>query len=363
MRWFLAATSLVLAAPAAGQTPGPSRSPTSCLRCRIVVARTVTLGAESGFNSLPTGVIAGVSDYLVVFGRARNQMPILVSKEGGRGREFGRAGRGPGEHAGLVGGAVGPGDSIMVFDPGNSRLSIYSPDFRYVRSFAMPRAYSGVWLAGGTIVLNATLDTPQRFGQPFHVISSQGEIIRSFGDDARDAIVRATAPIDRRLLAVSGPDEFWAADADRAYRVQRWSAAGKKLADFSRAPDWFPARDGPRAPLSPESPPDPVMVAISSAGDRMIWVATLVPGADWKKGLEPRRITSAEQKPGYVVRDPSAVYDTRIQLLDAETGAVIAETRVDDAIAFALGGGLFGAVRLNDDDTSVVDLMKVAFQR
>jgi hypothetical protein len=251
----------------------------------------------------------------------------------------------------------------MVLDQGNGRLSVYSPQFRYVRSFPMPRAYTGIWLAPSGFVVNAPIETQQRAGEPFHVLGPQGEVLRSFGRGARDEVVNPSEQLDRRLLAPAKSGEMWSAAADGSYRIQRWSSDGKLLADFDRAPAWFPKREGPRAPFSMDTPPEPVMTGLAAVGDTAVWVVAMVADPEWRRGLTPRRVVSVEQRPGFVVSDPGAVYDTRAHLLDARSGAVIAETRIADAVAFALGNGLFGAVRVRDDGTSVVYVIRLVLER
>jgi hypothetical protein len=124
-----------------------------------------------------------------------------------------------------------------------------------------------------------------------------------------------------------------------------------------------PRRDGPRAVFSKDTPPDPVLTAIWVAGAGVVWTTTLVADAQWGRGLAARRIVSSEQRPGFVVRDADAVYDTMIEALDARTTQPLAQRRIDRALAFSLGGGLFGAVAVRDDDTSVLDVVSLVLRR
>jgi hypothetical protein len=351
----LAGPRPLVAQPAARSAP---RAP--CRTCEISVTSVAQLGAAAGgFNSLPTGIVDAATEYLVIFGASRSQPPLAISKEGGASRELGRTGGGPGEHSGLVGATTGPADSIIVVDRGNARLSVYTSGLRYVRSIPAPRAFSIAWLESGAIVANAMIDAGGQRGQPFHTLDQQGVVAHSFGAAGDGDVGTPVDAFDRRVMAAAGGDELWAAHADGFYRLQRWSASGKLLATFDRSPAWFPRRTGARPALSKDTPPDPVLTAVWPAANDVIWTTTLVSDTQWARGLAERRIVSAEQRPGFTVRDPDAVYDTMIEALDGRTGRPIAERRIDRALAFSLGRGLFAAIRVREDDTSLIDVVRL----
>jgi hypothetical protein len=62
----------------------------------------------------------------------------------------GRAGAGPGEYRHPVAMQIGPGDRLYVWDPANTRISVYSPDGVFERSWQVP---SGQWYAYNDLVV------------------------------------------------------------------------------------------------------------------------------------------------------------------------------------------------------------------
>lgn len=62
---------------------------------------------------------------------------LLVSASGEEATQLGREGSGPGEYR-LPGSLAALGDTIVVHDPGNARLSLFTPDGSWVRHLTIP---------------------------------------------------------------------------------------------------------------------------------------------------------------------------------------------------------------------------------
>ncbi len=79
---------------------------------------------------------------------------LLISNDGHTVREIGRRGAGPGEFKDLWAFKILRGDSILAYDPGQRRMTLFSPEGQFVSTHpAMLYAGTGpVWLADGTAV-------------------------------------------------------------------------------------------------------------------------------------------------------------------------------------------------------------------
>jgi hypothetical protein len=79
-------------------------------------------------------------------------------------------------------------------------------------------------MLGDHFVMNSTIPTPDRAGLPLHLISPEGQVIRSFGSIS--GAYRSDIPLhDRRQLTPAGSRAVWSAWALQ-YVIERWSEGG-----------------------------------------------------------------------------------------------------------------------------------------
>jgi len=84
--------------------------------------------------------------------------------------------------------------------------------------------------------------TTELVGQPFHVLSSNGEIVRSFGNQTGK--YRADMPLlYDRVVATASDGNLWAAPPG-AYIVEKWNpATGTRLSRLEVKSPWFSASE------------------------------------------------------------------------------------------------------------------------
>jgi hypothetical protein len=272
---------------------------------------------------------------------------------------LGREGSGPGEFRAAHAIHVSDGDTVIVLDRRNSRLSVLSPEYQFVRSAVVPaNAQVVVRLPGGDFAVNAAIRDAARIGFPLQRYSAEGEHVRSFGA-VRPKVLPGDVWGDLRRIALSHAGGLWSAVQVGRYAFEHWSAEGERLAEFTREVGWFP--DYGRAwDLTPGRPPYPRLRGIWEDGDGRVWIIAQVPDREWEEGVGAvRRI---EGKAIYRITDPTKAYDTIVEVVDLSAGRLLASTRFDGVLTQTIIPGLVGEVRENADLTFRVDVWRLSLQ-
>lgn len=339
---FLTALSWLVLLPLSGaaQVPIVELGGPSCPGCEIALEPVLTLGDPDG-----PGMLEGAFNNVRVDSRGRYYVFAVGSpyfwvfdESGEILRRVGRAGQGPGEF-GMIGEIiVDPSDSLFVMDPALGRMTVFSPDYRPVRSVAVGPLARGQGLFLGTqMVINAGIHTPDRIGYPLHLVNRNGEVVASFGsltDGAYRADLREV--LDSRELGASKGDSIWVGRINQ-YVIERWLATGEIVDAMQREPQWFPAWWAPEADA--DSPPVPLLVDLSQRGDTL-WVLIKVAGEDWRSGVEPDGRLAR-------VTDRDAYRDAILEAIDLTRGEVLASRRFTQLLDTFLDGAM---VARNDTD-------------
>lgn len=115
----VAALAFVLSACSRGDEPRGS-SPVVSYRATQVAA------SDSAIELSAVGALAVGSDGSIYLADGQDRI-VVLNAEGALQREFGRGGAGPGEFALINDLRVLPGDSLLVVDPAQSRISVFQP--------------------------------------------------------------------------------------------------------------------------------------------------------------------------------------------------------------------------------------------
>jgi hypothetical protein len=181
------------------------------------------------------------------------------------------------------------------------------------------------------MVLASILLSRDQVGFPLHLLDGNFEITRSFGAsdekfDVRDQLKHA------RALTLAGPEQVWAAHLFE-YVIELWSISGTRVGEIRRTAGWLPDLQ-PRRPWrrgEPLPPPRPGITSIQSDADGYVWVLGRVLDENWKPPrLEPvpggAMLRAIDDQPD------DQNYDTMIEVIDGQTGRLVASMR--HAMAF-----------------------------
>ena len=206
-------------------------SSVSCPACEILVTPVVKLGGAGSrpWNEIspPTVFRGGQGRYFV--GPSGDPAVVAVFDQKGKPLPgLGRYGNGPGEFVAVGWVLPGAGDSIVVFDRGNRRLSVFGPHLKFARSYPVPgvQVFRAAALPKGVILLQGQSGTRPGAGHTLHPIASDGAVLRSFG--ARDAALDPTKPLTDQLREVTtdGTGRVWSARVNR-YEIEEWEPNGE----------------------------------------------------------------------------------------------------------------------------------------
>lgn len=301
-----------------------------CRACEIRRMVLPALGDESGGGIIESEFSRAIQDSrgrVYLAGPYASQ--ILVFDSRGRFvRRIGRLGGGPGEFNGVGSFHVGPGDSLFVLDNPQSRLSVFSPDFEFVRSIPLalaPEVENEV-LSDGSIIIGRSILTPDLAGHPLHLLSSEGTHLKSFGNlsgifrpDVANILARAVSPS-------AGP--FVWSGRQVEYTIDRINTeTGRITQVIRRTAPWFPSRMRPQ--VGPEvTKPEPMVTDLQEDEAGRLWVLLAIPDREWRK-------SHVSPSPGAghgTVTDWQGFYDTRIEVLDPERGRLIASLRIPEYV-------------------------------
>jgi hypothetical protein len=291
-----------------------------CLRLEPVML----LGDADG-----PGMIEGESGTARVDSRGRyyvfrefGQQIKVFSPAGEYLRTIGREGGGPGEFRGISIVYPAPGDSLHVVDLLNVRWNVFSPEGEYVRStqLQVPVYMQLHLLPDGRGLFSAPVRGElARF--PLHLLEATGEHVRSFGAAPEEFGPLGYDPAWRRM-APAGPTSVWAAYNDR-YRIELWDAAeesDRPRQVVERSVDWFPP--GLQEEVSIEAPPTTRLQAVRQDDRGRLLVLFRVADSHWREAVEPGSMHAN-------VTDRHRYYDSRLELIDPESGELLASATQD----------------------------------
>ncbi|HET7586123.1 MAG TPA: 6-bladed beta-propeller [Gemmatimonadaceae bacterium] len=270
---------------------------------------------------------------------------VVFDRDGRFLKTLGRGGHGPGEFAGIGSMQIGPGDSLFVFDNPESRLSVFSPELKFIRSarLALVPQVNNTVLPDGRIVIGRSVLTRELAGQPLHLLDRDGGRVRSFGN--LSGILRPDVPgmLDR-TVATSRGRYIWSAHQVE-YVIDRIDVETGTITDvIRRNASWFPSR------MKPQTRPEdiraePAVIDLQEDDAGRLWMLIAVPDKDWRKQLVPPQ---AGDQHG-TVRDMQRFYDTRIEVLDPAQGRLIASLRIPEYVQQFCGPREIGYVSLDHD--------------
>lgn len=272
--------------------------------------------------SRPLVVRSGPGGLLYVGSQRLSGLPMVLDSTLSFVRTLGGRGEGPGEIT-EVANLYPKGDSVVV---GDQRLitALFGPDGGYVRS--LPRAVS--WIGqvftfrGDTLLLTEPISSELLFGLPLHLISPDGDTVRSFGSDDRSFDIRRTMAM-YRVITPESDSTFWAARVDR-YELQRWHISGELLKLLRVDRPWFHPQLSDRNGTNAEPMPTRIKgIHLDADGHLLV----MIERARSDRPDEPD-VGTREVHVESSLLDRLAYMEQLIEVLDAESGELLGEVQL-----------------------------------
>lgn len=329
-----------------------------CETCTIQATRLTTLGEPSGEGMLVVQYNRVVTDSQGRFFVTDDASPKVrvFDGDGTVITALGREGEGPGEFLFISATSIGPADSLFVFDPNLGRISVFTPDLTLGRTVttsfgANPDA---TFLEHGW-VLNASIRTADRVGQPLHLVGSDGKVLKSFG--SRTGAFRPDVPYGmRRVVGPATASAVWSGWLNQ-YVLERWNVSGDLELAVKREAEWFETYwDIPRSHA--DRPPPPAMRDVRQ-DDNVLWVMITVPDAEWREGIGE----TIEEGRRFTIADRNRYQDTVIEAVDIEGWRVISSQRFDQKFHGFAGPGVVYGPEFDATGNPLVSLWQLQLNR
>jgi len=271
--------------------------------------------------------------------------------------QVGREGQGPGEFTSLRGVVVAPGDTVHVFDRGNQRVTVLSPDLEVLdtRPLELQPWGAVVRLGSGQWILNSIVNTTDRVGFPLHRVDSSGRIMESFG--AATPSWRSDFQLgSARSLAVAAGDRIWAAHRTQ-YRLELWDAENRLHRSLVRRLEWFEPRTEPVRP-PPRSPPAAVLSSIHLDQNGVLWTRSFIARDNYEEFLE-------ESAPGrWFPREPAGdAFRVVVEAIDPARACVLASLETDASFLRIIEDGWFSTYTVSPEGVPYVELHRIELVR
>ena len=336
------------------------RGEATCSRCDVTLAQPVLLrGADSLGNFSPSPTLRRLSDGRFI--AVNYQVPgvlQIVGPDGSLQRQVGRAGGGPFEFQQIASIERSLGDTIIIYDNGNARVTRLSPTLQLLGEAPAPgRVQTGLHLGADRYVVNAPVISPNGSAQLLHVVNRTGTI-RSFGTVT--GVTRASVsgkPVWRQIARSPSDNTIWTAQTT-SYVLEQWDTAGTRRAVLTRDASWFQSYDE-EVRIDPEHPPQPWIRAVELDQSGLIWVMISVPDPRYREGLEalPQQVNGITI---HRLRDAATIWDTVIEVIDPATGQVLTSKSFANAfIGFADPDHVFEYIQ-DDDDVGHYRVVRIA---
>jgi hypothetical protein len=296
----------------------------ACPDCWIQFDTVATLGDPEG-----PGVIESERNTLAVDPQGRfyvlGQQAASVKAFSPEGRflaRIGRDGEGPGEFRWAYTLHVDGSGRIWIGDILLSRITVFDPEHRLertipVRGFNL--AFDAFPLPGDSVLVAGYGLTPELLGRAVHVLSSDGDRARSFGEPPHP--VESGDP--HRLIRSVAPARdgaVWVASRDR-YLVELWSKEGHRAAALRRDVDWF----DPIPPSAGDPPPPRAFFrSVHEDPEGLLWVTLGVPTERWREAAE--RDPSSPH--GWRMVDDDLWMNTVVEVIDPDGAQILASVRL-----------------------------------
>ncbi|MFC1574812.1 hypothetical protein ACFL3Z_01905, partial [Gemmatimonadota bacterium] len=228
-------------------------------------------------------------------------------------RVLGREGQGPGEFQGVRGVRVTGDDTLHVLSFG--RHTAMFPDGKVISTTHIPLGFAGQFhiLGDGRILVGAHVQTPSLIGYPAHLLDREGNRVRSFGSSS-DVPVGFTYFGGMKSVGSIRGDRVWLHPAGE-YRIELWDTAGTHRKTLLQETGWLKPWTRGVAGEPFRVKPQARLFHVHEDPSGRLWVIGWVPDRDWR----PQSQTA----------DYEPVHDCVVEVLDPETGSLLASQRFD----------------------------------
>jgi hypothetical protein len=211
---------------------------------------------------------------------------------------------------------VDPIGSVQAYDSMSGSLLAFDGNYQVTTKMELPHR-PALALSGDRFLVASQIRTPALVGHPLHVMSKDGNIVRSFGADG-SPFRSADTLKNSRAVCLNPNGTVWSI-ASGGRLLERWdTATGRRLSQVTVKSTWF--RESSR-PAPQDQVANPIILTIWAEED-LIWILYRVPDPQWIPG--PR---SEKELIATGIADRRS--DWILEAVRSDTGSVVAMKRFD----------------------------------
>lgn len=272
--------------------------------------------------------------------------------------QVGRQGEGPMEFLHAAPFHLDPDGTVYVFDRRMPRITRIRSDFSLDGTATLPALpITIIPLPQGRYCANFFSPTPERIGQPLHIIDGE-RITHSFGQEMGDGPKPVGGLELLRLVTADDQGRIFSARRD-SYSLEVWSAEGRRITGFI-GPVLNEQEPLP-GPITRDNPPLNKLLNIRLDKSGLLWVTSLRSKLDWMDFAE--EVVRADGRIVFSPRDGNAfsLADGRIDVIDPESGKIIARSEEDEIFHAFLNDGRLLSYQLTKVGVPQLEVASVRF--
>ncbi len=298
----------------------------TCNDCRIAVDTVAVLGDGTAEGSVFSEIVRieldpdGGGFFLLT---QEFSLVQIFSRDGEFESSLGGPGEGPGEFDFPQAHRFDEEGRLHVIDPLLGRISVFNRALELdhtVRLEGIQPGFELYRIRGDSIVLAGYARTGELFGLPMHVLTSDGTLVRSFGEP--DYPIESPEPSQHLVhFALSDGSEVWLGRKDR-YQLELWTLEGEHRQTYRREVSWMVPPDP--VPDNPP-PPAPLLTSIGADPEGLAWAVFAIAGDRWEEAAIP-----GDGAHGFEMVEPDLWRDTVVEVVDMDAGTILASHRFSD---------------------------------
>lgn len=248
-----------------------------------------------------------------------------------------------------------------IFDLGNVRESIVSPDFRLLGERRIPGGE--IWavlplIEDGRFVVNMFRQTPGPPWLPLHIIEGDS-VLRSFGERYMD--FRRGHHQSRREVAV-GPEGRIFSAKENHYEVEVWTGTGDRIGGL-RGPTLNEQEVKPTAYTFDDNPLPTKIIGLLPLDSLKLAVVVRRPRENWRDFYERRVLPNGQV--GIQLREGSthdSVFVVRIDIIDLPSRSIIGSRERDGSFTGLIWPGLLLEVSTTERGVPRLGFWRIEFK-
>lgn len=294
---------------------------------------------------------------IIAAGPASAGQLLVFGADGAFRRSIERTGEGPGEFLAPFRMRPTADGGLAILDSGTLRISLLSPqlDFRgSVRiTDILPMDFTILEGGGDDVGAFHAVHGVEEGGRASGlIVGEDGNVVARLPEAGGEPRGPDVINFFRAPLTVDGEGDLWLARSS-GYGIERWSREGGRLGVLSGEPEWF--KTGPPA----DGIPFPSVLYGLDFDDGLLWIATLVADAEFEEAM--RSLMAAGNNPG--MADYNRLVDTIIEVVNHDTGELLARVRHDQMLKRTGDGRHYVALQLQNDLIPQAVLYRPALSR